>query len=76
MKNGRASLITEDARARPDGRQRACTAHDQAELVPGALGEMMSDPDTAKAKRAADAMMRMVKLDIAQLKAAFEGTSH
>jgi predicted 3-demethylubiquinone-9 3-methyltransferase (glyoxalase superfamily) len=34
---------------------------------------MMSDPDRAKAKRAADAMMRMVKLDIAGLQAAYSG---
>jgi predicted 3-demethylubiquinone-9 3-methyltransferase (glyoxalase superfamily) len=34
---------------------------------------MMTDPDTAKAKRAADAMLKMVKLDIAALQSAFEG---
>jgi predicted 3-demethylubiquinone-9 3-methyltransferase (glyoxalase superfamily) len=43
--------------------------------VPGILGEMMGDPDRARAKRASDAMMKMVKLDIAALKAAFAGTS-
>jgi predicted 3-demethylubiquinone-9 3-methyltransferase (glyoxalase superfamily) len=36
---------------------------------------MMGDPDRAKAKRAADAMMKMVKLDIAALQAAHAGTS-
>jgi hypothetical protein len=36
---------------------------------------MMSDPDRAKAKRAADAMMKMVKLDVAALQAAFDGTA-
>jgi predicted 3-demethylubiquinone-9 3-methyltransferase (glyoxalase superfamily) len=36
---------------------------------------MMGDPDRAKAKRAADAMMKMVKLDIASLQAAYAGTS-
>ena len=36
---------------------------------------MMTQPDKSKAKRAADAMMKMVKLDIAALQAAFEGTS-
>ena len=34
------------------------------------LGEMMSDPDRAKAKRVSDAMLKMVKIDIAALKAA------
>jgi predicted 3-demethylubiquinone-9 3-methyltransferase (glyoxalase superfamily) len=36
---------------------------------------MMSNPDRAKAKRAADAMLKMVKLDIAALQAAYAGTS-
>jgi predicted 3-demethylubiquinone-9 3-methyltransferase (glyoxalase superfamily) len=43
------------------------------QIVPTILLEMMSDPDRAKAKRVADAMMKMVKLDIARLKAAFAG---
>jgi predicted 3-demethylubiquinone-9 3-methyltransferase (glyoxalase superfamily) len=43
------------------------------QIVPTVLGEMMADPDREKAKRAADAMMKMVKLDIAELKAAFDG---
>ena len=43
------------------------------QIVPTALGEMMSDPDKARSKRASDAMMKMVKLDIAVLKAAYEG---
>src|SRR5262252_1581875 len=43
------------------------------QIVPTVLSKMMSDPDTAKAKRAADAMLQMVKLDIAALQAAFEG---
>jgi len=45
------------------------------QIVPTVLGEMMADPDQAKAKRAADAMLKMVKLDIAALKAAHAGTS-
>jgi len=45
------------------------------QIVPTALFEMMSDPDRAKAKRASDAMLKMVKLDIAALRAAFEGRS-
>ena len=43
------------------------------QIVPTVLGEMMADFDRAKAKRASDAMMKMVKLDIARLKAAYEG---
>ena len=43
------------------------------QIVPTALGEMMSDPDKARSKRASDAMMKMVKLDIAALKTAYEG---
>jgi predicted 3-demethylubiquinone-9 3-methyltransferase (glyoxalase superfamily) len=43
------------------------------QIVPKVLGEMMASPDRAKAKRASDAMMKMVKLDIAALQAAFAG---
>ena len=43
------------------------------QIVPTVLGEMMSSPDKAASKRASDAMMKMVKLDIAALKAAFAG---
>ena len=42
------------------------------QIVPKVLGEMMSDPDRAKAKRAADAMLKMVKIDIQGLKRAYE----
>ena len=43
------------------------------QIVPTALGRMMSDTDRAKARRASDAMVKMVKIDIAGLEAAFEG---
>ena len=43
------------------------------QIVPSALFTMMADPDRAKAKRATDAMLKMVKLDIATLQAAFAG---
>jgi len=43
------------------------------QIVPTVLFEMMASPDRAKAKRASDAMMKMVKLDIAPLQAAFDG---
>ena len=43
------------------------------QVVPTALGEMMSDPDKEKAGRAMQAMLQMKKLDIAELQRAFEG---
>ena len=43
------------------------------QITPTVLATMMADPDRAKAKRATDAMMKMVKIDIATLQAAFEG---
>jgi predicted 3-demethylubiquinone-9 3-methyltransferase (glyoxalase superfamily) len=43
------------------------------QIVPTVLGQMMASGDRAKAKRASDAMMKMVKIDIATLQAAFEG---
>ena len=43
------------------------------QITPTVMGAMMADPDRAKAKRAADAMMKMVKFDIAALKAAYDG---
>ena len=43
------------------------------QIVPTALGKLMADPDTAKAKRVGDAMLKMVKLDIAKLEAAAQG---
>jgi predicted 3-demethylubiquinone-9 3-methyltransferase (glyoxalase superfamily) len=43
------------------------------QIVPRVLGEMMADPDRARARRVAEAMLKMVKLDVAGLKAAYEG---
>jgi predicted 3-demethylubiquinone-9 3-methyltransferase (glyoxalase superfamily) len=43
------------------------------QIVPSVLLTMMSDPDRARAKRAADAMLKMVKLDIAALEKAYNG---
>ena len=43
------------------------------QIVPTVLGRLMTDPDRAKAKRAAEAMLKMVKLDAAALQAAFDG---
>jgi predicted 3-demethylubiquinone-9 3-methyltransferase (glyoxalase superfamily) len=43
------------------------------QIIPTILFEMMASTDRAKAKRASDAMLKMVKIDIAALKAAFDG---
>jgi predicted 3-demethylubiquinone-9 3-methyltransferase (glyoxalase superfamily) len=43
------------------------------QITPKVLGELMSDPDPAKARRAGEAMMKMVKFDIAALEAAARG---
>jgi predicted 3-demethylubiquinone-9 3-methyltransferase (glyoxalase superfamily) len=43
------------------------------QIVPTVLGEMLQDKDAAKAQRAMQAMLQMVKLDIAALKKAYEG---
>lgn len=43
------------------------------QITPKVLGEMMASPDRAAGRRAAEAMMRMIKLDIAALQKAFEG---
>jgi len=43
------------------------------QIVPTVLGEMMKDPDRARARRVAEAMLQMVKLDIEGLRRAYEG---
>lgn len=43
------------------------------QIVPAALDEMMSTADPVRSKRVTDVMMKMVKLDIATLRAAFDG---
>lgn len=43
------------------------------QIVPAALGAMIADPDRARARRAAEAMLKMVKFDIAALEAACAG---
>jgi predicted 3-demethylubiquinone-9 3-methyltransferase (glyoxalase superfamily) len=45
------------------------------QIVPAVLSAMMADPDRVRARRATDAMMKMVKLDIAALQAAYEGAA-
>ena len=43
------------------------------QIVPTALPRLVSDPDKAKASRVMEAMMQMVKLDVAKLEAAARG---
>lgn len=43
------------------------------QIVPSRLGEMLSDPDREKARRAGDAMLAMEKLDLAALEEAYAG---
>jgi predicted 3-demethylubiquinone-9 3-methyltransferase (glyoxalase superfamily) len=44
------------------------------QIVPAVFEEMMRDRDVARAKRVTDAMLKMVKLDIATLEQAYRGT--
>ncbi|HEY3456116.1 MAG TPA: VOC family protein [Bryobacteraceae bacterium] len=43
------------------------------QIVPKALGKLMKDADRTKAARVGTAMLKMVKLDIKALEAAYEG---
>lgn len=43
------------------------------QIVPAVFWDMMASPDRERAKRVLEAMMRMVKFDIAGLRAAFAG---
>jgi predicted 3-demethylubiquinone-9 3-methyltransferase (glyoxalase superfamily) len=43
------------------------------QIAPKALGQMMKDPDRSRARRVAEAMLKMVKLDIAGLQQAYDG---
>jgi predicted 3-demethylubiquinone-9 3-methyltransferase (glyoxalase superfamily) len=43
------------------------------QIVPNTLGQMLSDPDPAKSGRCMNAMLQMSKLDVAKLRAAFNG---
>jgi predicted 3-demethylubiquinone-9 3-methyltransferase (glyoxalase superfamily) len=42
------------------------------QIVPTALGELLGDPDREKAGRVMNAMLRMAKIDIAGLRAAYD----
>ena len=43
------------------------------QIVPAVLDKMMSDSDPVRSKRATDAMLTMIKLDIATLEKAYRG---
>ena len=43
------------------------------QIVPAVMEKMMADKDPARSKRATDAMMKMVKFDIAALEKAYRG---
>jgi predicted 3-demethylubiquinone-9 3-methyltransferase (glyoxalase superfamily) len=43
------------------------------QIVPAGFGAMMKDPDRTRARRVAEAMMKMVKLDIVELRRAYDG---
>ena len=45
------------------------------QIVLAVMDEMMSDKDPVRSKRVTDAMLKMVKLDIAKLQAAYDGKS-
>ena len=44
------------------------------QIVPGILPKYLADPDRAKAQRVMQAMLNMVKLDVAALQRAYDGT--
>lgn len=43
------------------------------QIIPKALGELMGDPDYAKAQRVTQAMLQMRKIDVAGLQRAYDG---
>ena len=43
------------------------------QIIPSILGKLMNDKDPAKAGRVVQAMLKMKKIDIAELKRAYEG---
>jgi predicted 3-demethylubiquinone-9 3-methyltransferase (glyoxalase superfamily) len=45
------------------------------QIVPRALGEMMQDKDQAKVLRVTKAMLKMVKIDLAELHEAYRGAA-
>jgi predicted 3-demethylubiquinone-9 3-methyltransferase (glyoxalase superfamily) len=43
------------------------------QIIPKALGELLGDKDPQKSQRVMKAMMKMIKIDVEQLKRAYEG---
>jgi predicted 3-demethylubiquinone-9 3-methyltransferase (glyoxalase superfamily) len=43
------------------------------QIIPAEFETMIKDPDRAKAKRVTDAMLKMIKFDIAKLREAYDG---
>jgi predicted 3-demethylubiquinone-9 3-methyltransferase (glyoxalase superfamily) len=43
------------------------------QVAPEALGRLMSDPDPERVQRVVQAMLKMVKLDVAELQRAYDG---
>jgi len=43
------------------------------QIIPRRLGELLSDPDKEKSRRAMEAMLKMHKIDVAELERAFNG---
>jgi predicted 3-demethylubiquinone-9 3-methyltransferase (glyoxalase superfamily) len=43
------------------------------QMIPKALGELLGDKDPQKSQRVMNAMMKMVKIDVAALRRAYEG---
>ena len=44
------------------------------QIVPAVLGEMKSDPDPARSQRVMEALVKMKKLDLAELEKAYGKT--
>jgi predicted 3-demethylubiquinone-9 3-methyltransferase (glyoxalase superfamily) len=43
------------------------------QIIPKTLGELLGDKDPQKSQRVMKAMMKMIKIDVAELKRAYEG---
>jgi predicted 3-demethylubiquinone-9 3-methyltransferase (glyoxalase superfamily) len=43
------------------------------QIIPKALGEMLGDKDPQKSQRVMKAMMKMIKIDVEELRRAYEG---
>jgi predicted 3-demethylubiquinone-9 3-methyltransferase (glyoxalase superfamily) len=44
------------------------------QIIPAALGRLMADPDPVRSARVMQAMMKMVKIDVSELKRAHQGS--